>query len=210
MPSNRQKSLIKRAGRTAKDRRPWRDSLIYTPGEVKLLRLRDCPVGCPLINTPEKLVIFWKKHVVTAPWFQQEKECCCVFMLNTRRHITNWCMLGIGTLDTVLVHPREVFRPVLVANAAAFLVAHNHPSSDPTPSRGDIDTTRVLIRAGRFMGIELLDHVIIGSQRKKGQRYVSLRELGYFNSSRRSTGASPRMAKETMLSESSRPDYDHQ
>ncbi len=182
MPSTRQKSLSKCAGRTAKHRRPRRDPLVYIPGEVKLLRLRDCPMDPPLIDTPEKLLKFWKKHVVTAPWFQQEKECCCVFMLNARRHITNWSMISIGTLDTVFVHPREVFRPVLVANAAAFLIAHNHPSGDPSPSTGDITTTRKLILGGQLLQIELLDHVIIGSLRKKGQRYMSLRDLGYFKS----------------------------
>jgi len=68
-----------------------------------------------------------------------------------------------GTLSSSLVHPREVFAPALVRRAAAILVAHNHPSGDPQPSADDRTTTRRLQRAGRLLGVELLDHIVIGS-----------------------------------------------
>jgi DNA repair protein RadC len=104
-----------------------------------------------------------------------------VVLLNTRRRVIRVENISQGTLDTILVHPREVFKPAIAANAAAVVLAHNHPSGDPTPSEADIKVTRDLIRAGQLLKIEVLDHVIIGrvtSERPKD--YVSLRELGYF------------------------------
>jgi DNA repair protein RadC len=86
-----------------------------------------------------------------------------------------------GLLDTLLVHPREVFRPAIVANAAAVLLVHNHPSGDPTPSEADIKATRDLIRAGQLLKIEVVDHIVIGrASAARNKDYSSLKELGYF------------------------------
>jgi DNA repair protein RadC len=91
--------------------------------------------------------------------------------------------LASGTLDTLLVHPREVFRAAVSSGAAALILAHNHPSGDPTPSEADIRVTRDLIRAGQLLKIEVLDHIILGRRVADRDRdYVSLRELGYFYS----------------------------
>ena len=98
-----------------------------------------------------------------------------VLLLNTRRRVKGHQLVTIGTMDTVLVHPREVFRVAVVGGAAAIVLMHNHPSGDPTPSEADIKVTRDLILAGQLLKIEMLDHVIIGN----GSR-SSLRELGYF------------------------------
>jgi DNA repair protein RadC len=79
------------------------------------------------------------------------------------------------------VHPREVFRPAVIGAAAAIVLAHNHPSGDPTPSEADIKVTRDLIRAGQLLKIDVLDHIVIGQPDGNGNKgYVSLRELGYF------------------------------
>ena len=83
--------------------------------------------------------------------------------------------MSIGTMDTILIHPREVFRTAIMAAGSALVVMHNHPSGDPSPSEADIKVTRDLIRAGQLLKIELLDHVIIGTN-----QHVSLREAGYF------------------------------
>jgi len=85
-----------------------------------------------------------------------------VVLLNTRRRLIRVDHVSRGTLDTILVHPREVFKTAISANAAALVLAHNHPSGDPTPSEADIKVTRDLIRAGQLLKIEVLDHVIIG------------------------------------------------
>lgn len=69
---------------------------------------------------------------------------------------------GGGPLDTLLVHPREVFKAALLANAAAIVVAHNHPSGDPTPSPDDMEMTRRLVAAGGVLGMSVLDHIIVG------------------------------------------------
>jgi DNA repair protein RadC len=81
------------------------------------------------------------------------------------------------------VHPREVFKAAIAANAAAIIIAHNHPSGDPTPSDADIKVTRDLIRAGQLLKIDVLDHVILGhATATRSKDWVSLRELGYFYS----------------------------
>jgi DNA repair protein RadC len=98
-----------------------------------------------------------------------------VLLLNTRRRVKGHQLLSIGTMDTILVHPREVFRVAVVSSAAAVVLMHNHPSGDPTPSEADIKVTRDLIRAGQLMKIDVLDHVIMGNPNRS-----SLRELGYF------------------------------
>jgi DNA repair protein RadC len=106
-----------------------------------------------------------------------------VLLLNTRRRLIRVDKISDGTLDTVLVHPREVFKSAIAANAAAIVLVHNHPSGDPTPSEADVKVTRDLIRAGQLLKIEVLDHVIIGSAtRERPKEYASLRELGHFHS----------------------------
>jgi DNA repair protein RadC len=104
-----------------------------------------------------------------------------VVLLNTRRRLIRVDRISQGTLDTILVHPREVFKSAIAANAAAVVLVHNHPSGDPTPSEADIKVTRDLIRAGQLLKIEVLDHVIIGrATQERPKDFASLRELGYF------------------------------
>jgi DNA repair protein RadC len=129
-----------------------------------------------LCDTPDKAAEYWRMHVTDHPYFNPECECFVALMLNTRRRVKGHYLVSIGTLDTILVHPREVFRLALMTSAAAIVVMHNHPSGDATPSEADIKVTRDLMRAGQLLKIELLDHVVIGH----GQ-YRSLRELGYLS-----------------------------
>jgi DNA repair protein RadC len=104
-----------------------------------------------------------------------------ILLLNTRRRLINIVKVSEGTLDTILVHPREVFKSAIAANAAAVILTHNHPSGDPSPSEADIKVTRDLIRAGQLLKIEVLDHIILGRATQERPRdFISLRELGYF------------------------------
>ena len=96
-------------------------------------------------------------------------------MPHTRRRVKGHHLVSIGTLDSVLVHAREVFRVAIVASAHAIVLLHNHPSGDPSPSEADIRVTRELTRAGQLLKIEVLDHIVIG---RPGHR--SLREMGMF------------------------------
>jgi len=130
----------------------------------------------PVLDTPERIVDLLREEnrVYEVEHFQ-------VVLLNTRRKLTEVVKISQGTLDTLLVHPREVFKPAIAANAAAIVLVHNHPSGDPTPSEADIKVTRDLIRAGQLLKIEVLDHIIIGRRTQERQKdYSSLRELGYF------------------------------
>ena len=126
-------------------------------------------------ETPRQVVDYWRLHIATAPHFTPECECMAVLLLNTRKRVKGHQLLSIGTMDTILVHPREVFRCAIIAAAACIVVIHNHPSGESTPSEADIKVTRDLIRAGQLLKIELIDHVVIGNR-----NHSSLRELGYF------------------------------
>lgn len=130
----------------------------------------------PLVDTPERVADVLREHVR-----HLQKEQFIVLLLNTRRRLVKREDLSQGTLDTILVHARDVFRAAITANAAAIILVHNHPSGDPTPSEADIKVTRDLIRAGQLLKIELLDHVILGrATHERPKDYSSLRELGYF------------------------------
>jgi DNA repair protein RadC len=155
----------------------------YVAKEFKLTTLRDCLLTeeSHLCDIPEKAAEYWRKHVVSIPYFNPECECLVVLLLNTHRYVKGHHLVSIGTLDTVLVHPREVFRVAVMAGAAAIIVMHNHPSGDPTPSDSDVKATRDLIRAGQLIKIDLLDHLVIGrATAERPKDWLSLRELGYF------------------------------
>ncbi len=91
-----------------------------------------------------------------------EKETFVAVYLNTRRRVLRQETIFVGTLNESVVHAREIFKRAIELNAAAIIVAHNHPSGDPTPSDADITVTKELIESGRIIGIEILDHIIIG------------------------------------------------
>jgi DNA repair protein RadC len=147
------------------------------PKEYKLVALRDCPVPeeMQLCDTPERAADYWRMHIATHPYFNPDCECFVVLILNTRRRVKGHQLITIGTMDTLLVHPREVFRVAIIAGAAAIVMMHNHPSNESTPSEADIKVTRDLIRAGQMLKIEVIDHVIMGNP-----NFASLRSLGYF------------------------------
>ena len=149
------------------------------PQEWKIVSLRECrtPENMQRCETPEEAAAYWKEHVPTHPYFNAECECLVVLILNTRRRIRGHYLVSVGTMDTILCHPREIFRLAVMAGAAAIIVTHNHPSGDPAPSEADIKITRDLIRAGQLLKIEVLDHVIMGNP-----TFSSLRQLGFFYS----------------------------
>jgi len=150
-----------------------------TSKEYKVVALRECPLpeSMQMCDTPQSAADYWRLTIGTNPYFNPECECFAVLLLNTRRRVKGHQLVSIGSLDTLLVHPREVFRGAVIAAAAAIVIMHNHPSGEATPSEADIKITRDLIRAGQLLKIEVLDHVIIGNP-----KYCSLRELGYFYS----------------------------
>jgi DNA repair protein RadC len=96
-----------------------------------------------------------------------------VVLLDTKHQVIRIKVISVGSLDSTVVHPREVFREAASASAAAIVLFHNHPSGDPTPSRDDLVLTTRMVNAGDIMGIDVLDHLILGDQ-----RYFSLVESG--------------------------------
>ena len=129
-----------------------------------------------LLDTPDQVAAYWRQNIPKADWYDPMKEAFVVLVLNTRKRILGHNLVALGSLDTCPVVPLSVFRPVIVMAGSAIVLAHNHPSTDPTPSTADIAVTRDLVRAGLLLKIEVLDHVILGS----GNEYRSLKELGYF------------------------------
>lgn len=112
-------------------------------------------------------------QIVAADMAGLDKEHFIILILNTKNRILSKELISIGSLNSAIVHPREVFKPAVIKGAAAIICVHNHPSGDPTPSPEDISLTERLIRAGEIMGIDVLDHIIIGTE-----GYVSLKEQG--------------------------------
>ncbi|MEG0259949.1 MAG: DNA repair protein RadC, partial [Lysinibacillus sp.] len=98
-----------------------------------------------------------------------------VLFLNVKNQIIHRQTIFIGSLNASIVHPREIFREAVKRSAASIICAHNHPSGIPTPSPEDIEVTKRIQEAGYIMGIDLIDHVIIGDH-----QFISLKEKGYF------------------------------
>lgn len=104
----------------------------------------------------------------------KEQEEFVVMFLDTKSQIIKRQTIFVGSLNSSIVHPREVFREAVRLSSSSMIVSHNHPSGDPTPSQEDLHVTRRLVEAGKLMGIQVLDHIIIGQN-----KYTSLKEKGY-------------------------------
>lgn len=103
-----------------------------------------------------------------------DREVMCVLNLNTKGGVLNMNIVSMGTINASLVSPREVFKASILSNAASIIICHNHPSGEPTPSREDVLLTQRLKNAGELLGIELLDHVIVGGV--TGKRFSFMEE----------------------------------
>jgi DNA repair protein RadC len=106
------------------------------------------------------------------------KESLRVILLDTRYHLIRVEEVSRGSVNESIAHPRDVFRPAVVASAYAVIVVHNHPSGDPSPSQSDHSLTRRLAEAAELLQIKLLDHVIIGAPAEGRQSYFSFKEAG--------------------------------
>lgn len=138
---------------------------------VQLVRERSQSTEVRTIRGPANA------YEILAGYLQPEtldREHFCILLLDTKNNVRGIHTVSIGTLNSSLIHPREVFKPAIPASANAVVLAHNHPSGDPEPSAGDWAVTRRLEQAGKLLGIEVLDHLVIGDG-----RFVSLRDLGW-------------------------------
>jgi len=109
------------------------------PQEWKIVSLRECPTPADiqLCETPEQAAAYWKLHIEQHPYFDSERECLVVLILNTRRKIKGHYFVSVGTMDSVLCDPKSIFRLAVMASAYAIVVMHNHPSGQSEPSQAD-------------------------------------------------------------------------
>ena len=139
----------------------FRIALVREPG-VKLS-------GRPQARVPAEAAAILAQYIG-----EVDREVFVVAMLTVRHRVIGLHTVSVGCLTSSLVHAREVYKPAILAGSAAILAAHSHPSGDPEPSSEDVALTRRLAAAGELLGIELLDHLILGEV----GRFVSLRERG--------------------------------
>ncbi|SFJ16265.1 DNA repair protein RadC [Halobacillus dabanensis] len=127
------------------------------------------PVERYMIRSPEDGADFVMEEMRDL----KQEHFICLF-LNTKNQVLHRQTIFIGSLNASIVHPREVYKEAVKRSAASIICAHNHPSGDPTPSQEDIQVTRRLKECGKMIGIELLDHLVIGDR-----KFISLKEKGY-------------------------------
>jgi len=144
----------------------------YTIPGFRIALVRE--PGVKLAERPQVRVAADAAPLVAQYIGDTDREVFAVALLTVRHRVLGLHTVSVGCLTSSLVHPREVFKPAILASTAALLLAHNHPSGDPEPSAEDIALTRRLIAGGQLLGIEILDHLILG----EAGRFVSLRERG--------------------------------
>jgi DNA repair protein RadC len=121
----------------------------------------------PIIESPEDV------YKIVGPEMQALKqECIKVLLLDSRNRLIKVETVSLGTLNENVIHPREVFRPAIENNAASIILVHNHPSGDAEPSNEDLKVTKAIMKVGKLLGINLEDHVVIGSG-----KFISLKNL---------------------------------
>ena len=136
--------------------------------EISRRIIQSPPNNNPIITNPAEVVDVVKDHMKLL-----DREHFIVFSLNIKNRIISTETVAIGSLNSAIVHPREIFKQAIKLGAASIIICHNHPSGDPTPSSEDISITKRIANAGEIVGIQLLDHLVIGDG-----SYVSMREKG--------------------------------
>lgn len=141
--------------------------------ELGRRRERPGPSGRPVVRSVQEAA-----KLVSARLRDLEREAFCLLLLDNRHRVLGEPLVSLGSLEQAQVHPREVFRAALSLPTAAVIVAHNHPSGDPTPSEADLALTRRLQAGAELLGLRFLDHIIVGEG-----VFVSLAEKGQLQTS---------------------------
>lgn len=132
----------------------------------------------PTLDNPAIVNHFWNETIAKNPIFDHEKEFLIVIILNSRLKVKSWNLVSIGALNETVAHPREILRPVIVGAGYGFIMMHNHPGGDPSPSSADSQLTRRLREAADLMQIRFFDHVIVSSHPGIQNKSFSFREAG--------------------------------
>lgn len=126
------------------------------------------------ISVPDQAAAVVREHFRSL-----DRESFMVLLLNTKNRLIRTCEVSRGSLNASIVEPRETFKDAVTNSAASVILAHNHPSGDPTPSSEDIAITKKLVKAGELLNINVLDHIVVGQRTAERQQdFVSLKELG--------------------------------
>ena len=137
---------------------------------VRVVREPQLPFPKPTISCPNDALGLLQRQLAF-----QDREIFCIVILDARNQVLGVNTVSIGSVSASIVHPREVFRPVILMGASSIILSHCHPSGDPSPSQDDIELTKRLAKAGEILGIEVLDHIIIADN-----QFLSLKEQGLF------------------------------
>lgn len=137
---------------------------------TRLLR-ESGPWYAGLVKSPEDVVKIMRDHLDLE---NADREHFVVIYMDRKGNVNAICIVSVGGLHSSIVHPREVFKTALLTSAASIILVHNHPSGDPTPSNEDQEVTKKLVESGKILGIDVLDHIVIGVE-----RYFSFKEKGF-------------------------------
>ncbi len=149
---------------------------VGSPGAAFSSHIRVVRIGEPLpklrLDTPELVSAYYRQHVMTDALYDPDKEHLHVFALDAKYQIKGVNLVSIGSMNESIAHPREIFRPLIALAAYAFVLVHNHPSGNSSPSHADRCMTTRIKEGAELLQIQMLDHLIIGD------RYFSFREAG--------------------------------
>lgn len=142
-------------------------------GELKVVNIRlvkePSLYSEKRLETPEAVIEFMAEEMAA-----YDREILCVLNLKANCQVINMNIVSVGCINATIVSPREVFKSAILSNASSMIALHNHPSGSIRPSREDVQVTRQLIKSGRILGIELMDHIIVGGT--SGEMYSSREE----------------------------------
>jgi DNA repair protein RadC len=131
-----------------------------------------------MMDSPEKIYEFFRDVVATEENFESQKEHVVVAVLNSRLRLVGYNVVSIGSVNEATAHPREILRPVIISAGHSFVLMHNHPGGDSSPSRADEQVTRRIVEAAEIFQIRFLDHVVVGVRGEGRSPYYSFREAG--------------------------------
>jgi len=130
------------------------------------------------LDTPATAFSFWQAIIADEPGFEADKEHLVAILLDTKLRPFGYHVVSVGTINETIAHPREIFRAAIVGAAYGLVLMHNHPSGDPTPSAADRRMTASMREAANLLQINLIDHVIYGTDEGGRQPYFSFRDAG--------------------------------
>lgn len=136
---------------------------------IKMVKEKNLEYGDAQISSPKDCANIFKKFIG-----DYDREALAVLSLDTKNKINSITVASLGSVNSSIVHPREIFKTAILSNASSIIISHNHPSGNCCPSKEDISITSRLKECGRILGIELLDHIIVGED----NNYISLKEKG--------------------------------